>query len=168
MTNQHRQKSNAKKTIKKQKTMQSFLFLGMTLCGCLQRDIFEYIKMCGFINVILFFLVLRLLYSQLTYTCSNWNVCTLTFKFVYSLLKLVTISPTNEITYTGFSGLLGSWSFGWAVGEMLCHILVPQFSSNLNVTCYTWSLWHVDVLFNTILNSYTRSLFVGMLWNFIN
>mgnify|MGYP007133550531 CR=1 FL=1 len=72
---------------KQNKNYSIILFLGMKLCGCLQRDIFEYIKMCGFINVILFFLVLRLLYSQLTYTCSNWNVCTLTFKFVTPYLN---------------------------------------------------------------------------------
>jgi len=30
-------------------------------------------------------------------------------------------------------------------GEMLCLKLHPQFSSYLNETCSTWSLWCVDV-----------------------
>ena len=33
----------------------------------------------------------------------------------------------------------------WAVGETLCLKLLPQFSSNLNETCYIWPLCCVDV-----------------------
>ena len=33
----------------------------------------------------------------------------------------------------------------WSVGEMLCPKMLLQFSSVLNETCYTWSLWCVYV-----------------------
>ena len=40
-------------------------------------------------------------------------------------------------------------SFGWAVSLLVkCCVykILPQFSSHLYETCYTWSLWHVFVL----------------------
>ena len=37
------------------------------------------------------------------------------------------------------------WSGGSSVGELLCLKLLPQFSCQLNKTCYTLSPWRVDV-----------------------
>ena len=44
-------------------------------------------------------------------------------------------------------GLAVGRSGGWSVGEILCFELLPQFSSDLNETCYTWSLWGINVYY---------------------
>ena len=51
--------------------------------------------------------------------------------------------PTNRIS--GILESADSLMGGRSVGEMLCLKLLPQFSSHLHETCYTQSLWCVDV-----------------------
>ena len=63
-------------------------------------------------------------------------------------VNTVSIAGTGSFVYQLGGGGVGYWSHqadGRSVGELLCLKLLPQFSSYLNETCYTWSLWREDV-----------------------
>ena len=47
------------------------------------------------------------------------------------------------------------WSSGaQSVSKMLCLKLLPQFSSHLNETCYTWFIWSIDVYDEILIYPY--------------